>query len=234
MIDIVELEKNWLRYKIKSYLPHFIIFMSLSIITFLGLIFFDIFSSNTAVQKTVPLKKETVSIPILHTETTQETQLKLQPSLNFVKKMQDERYTYHKEVKKIYHPQVAPKKAPQIAKVAQHKSIKKTNIQITSKNTAQNLQSIIQRFKESNDPRLSLFLAKKYYEQKNYQQSYNYALITNKINSKIDESWIVFCKSLVHLGKKKFAIKVLQDYIQATQSSTANILLSNIKSGKFR
>ena len=231
MIDIVELEKSWLRYKVKSYLPHLIIFMSLSIITFLGLIFFDTFTTATPAQTPSHEKKVLASaqqavttIPVIHKKARQETQLKLQPSLDFVQKMKNERYSYHKEVKKI----------PKVVKVKQAKIIKKTTIQISSNDTAQNLHTIVQRFKASNDPHLSLFLAKKYYEQKNYQQAYNYALITNKINSKIDESWIVFCKSLVHLGKKKFAIKVLQDYIQSTHSSTATILLSNIKSGKFR
>ena len=241
MIDIIELEKSWIWYKIKSYLPHFTIFMSLSVIAFLGLVFFDTLTSDTSIQtapiirkEPVFLKKNITPMPLAHKKMTQEMQLKLQPSLHFLKKMQDSKYTYHQEIKKISHPQIAVKKAPKIAKVEQHSNIRRTSIHIKREDTSQDLQSIIKRFKASNDPHLSLFLAKKYYEQKNYQQSYNYALITNKIDSKIDESWIVFCKSLVHLGKKKLAIKVLQDYTQTSKSSTANILLSNIKSGKFR
>ncbi len=112
--------------------------------------------------------------------------------------------------------------------------IKIIKINIQKKDAKQDLQNIIQRFQRSNDPHLSLFIAKKYYEQKNYQEAYNYALATNKLDNKIDESWIVFCKALVHLGKKKFAIKVLKDYINASQSTSASILLSDIQSGKFR
>jgi len=253
MINIIELEKRWMRYKIKSYLPHFIIFMSLSVISLLGLIFFDTAITDTPLQEPSIIKKEltaldkniSVSPPVVppkeikkvqKTTLQQEHQLTLQPSFNFVKKLQDSQYTYVREVKKASHPKVIAKKvpAPKIAKVEaiQYKAVSKINIK--REDSKQELQTIIQRFKRSNNPQLSLFIAKKYYKQKNYQQSYNYALITNKINNKIDESWIVFCKSLVRLGKKKFAIKILEDYTKETQSSTASILLSNIKSGKFR
>ena len=245
MLNIIELEKQWRRYKIRYYIPHFTIFMSLLIIAILS---FFLLTSDTT--KTIPAINE-VSIPLLKNEVlavketiakkdkqkpSSEAPLKLQPSLSFLENMHITSRTYVKSPK-VTHPKVIPVKVVQKPKavktvVAQQKII--SRISIKRKDTAQELQSIIKRFKQSNNPGLSLFIAKKYYTQKNYQQAYNYALITNKLNSKIEESWIVFCKSLVKLGKKQFAIKVLQDYTQDTQSSTANILLSDIKSGKFR
>ncbi|MDF1876038.1 hypothetical protein JHD48_09845, partial [Sulfurimonas sp. SAG-AH-194-I05] len=50
----------------------------------------------------------------------------------------------------------------------------------------------------------------------------------------IDESWIIFAKSLVKLNKKDKAIQVLNKYIQFSHSPSAKALLKNIKSGKIR
>ena len=95
-------------------------------------------------------------------------------------------------------------------------------------------EDVIKRFKKNNNPALSLFIAKKYYELENYDQSYNYALITNEINDNIDSSWIIFAKSLVKLNKREEAIKTLNKYIQHSHSNQAKILLDEIKSGKFK
>ncbi len=237
MLNIIELEKQWMRYKIKSYLPHFTILMSLLIITLVSFLFLDtkqqrvpVPEKNTslpAVKKVLPLAKAKTQVKTQ--EKPKEKQLKLQPSLNFEYALQNTQYSPQKVVKKEKtQVKEVPKKAP---KILVKESVK---IHIQKKDAKQDFQKIIQRFQNSNDPHLSLFIAKKYYEQKNYQEAYNYALATNKIDNKIDESWIVFCKALVHLGKKKFAIKVLKDYIHASQSTAASILLSDIQSGKFR
>ncbi len=96
------------------------------------------------------------------------------------------------------------------------------------------LQEITKRFKKTNNPILSLFLAKQYYKRKEYYKAYNYALITNQIDSTIEESWIVFAKSLVKLGKKEKAIQTLRAYIASSRSTKAEILLNNILTGKFK
>ena len=113
--------------------------------------------------------------------------------------------------------------------------IEKTHkISITRKETKNDISNVIKRFKNSNNPALSLFVANKYYELGNYTQAYNYALITNQINQKIEKSWILFSKSLVKLGKKKKAIEVLKKYTLSSQSNNAKLLLKEIESGKFR
>ena len=104
----------------------------------------------------------------------------------------------------------------------------------TTKTSQKELQEITQRFKKTNNPVLSLFLAREYYKRGNYRQSYNYALITNQIDSTIEDSWIIFAKSLVKLKQKNKAIKILQTYIRSSHSKKAQILLDNILTGKFR
>ena len=107
-------------------------------------------------------------------------------------------------------------------------------ISIQRRDTSDDIRHIIKRFKKNNNPALSLFIAKKYYELGEYHKAYNYALITNEIDRDIDASWIVFAKSLVKLNQKEMAIKTLKQYIESTHSSSAKILLDEIVSGKFK
>ena len=223
--------------------------MSISIIAVVVLIFLDnetpqfTPSSKQKVEEKVILVQKKLPIPVKEKIVVSQNTLKLQPSLNFVKNMQYTHGTSTITPAKVHHPKVAAKKEkikPQTPLVDKTSNVvieeqeKISRISITRKDSNEDLQNIIKRFKKSNDPRLSLFIAKKYYAHKNYKEAYNYALTTNKLNTTIDDSWIIFSKSLVKLGKKKFAIKVLQDYVQNTQSTPATILLSDIKSGKFR
>lgn len=174
----------------------------------------------------------------------------LVPSMNFIKKMENDSQPYYGDnsVKKIENSQKEP--AVEVKKNVQKRVTQSVmpmeveeevalqpvinKITIKRKNRDKDILDIIKRFKKNNNPALSLFIAKKYYEQGNYHQSYNYALITNQINSKIEASWIIFVKSLVKLGKTDMAIKTLKDYIRQSQSTSAQTLLDEIILGKFK
>ena len=110
----------------------------------------------------------------------------------------------------------------------------KSQISIITKENENDLKEVIKRFKKNKSPALSLFIAKRYYELGNYQKAYNYALTTNDINSEIEESWIIFAKSLVKLGQKEMAIKTLTTYSKEYDSTEAKILLEEIKKGSFK
>ena len=105
---------------------------------------------------------------------------------------------------------------------------------ITTQKNENDLKDVIRRFKKNKNPALSLFIAKRYYELKKYQKSYNYALMTNEINKEIEESWIIFSKSLVKLGQHELAIITLKAYLKTNKSSQAEILLTKIDAGTFR
>jgi tetratricopeptide (TPR) repeat protein len=96
------------------------------------------------------------------------------------------------------------------------------------------LNSVIKRFEKLKNPALSLFIAKKYYVKGNYQEAYNYALETNRLNPEIEESILIFSKSLVKLGKKEDAISTLKAYLNKSNSTEATILLDKIEKGKFK
>jgi hypothetical protein len=175
----------------------------------------------------------------------------LKPSLNFLKKLKNDTVV----------PQTLPETPvavpqEQVVHVEQKQNVKKEQnlqeefeeeiepqeeerqepkVKIEVKPTsAKEIEQIVRRFKKTNNPILSLFIAKKYYEMGNYNQSYNYALITNQIDNTIEDSWIIFAKSLVKLKQKGRAIKILKAYISKSDSNKAKILLDNIKTGKFQ
>jgi len=110
----------------------------------------------------------------------------------------------------------------------------KSQITIKRRESQNDIKDVIKRFQKNNNPALSLFVAKKYYELGNYRQAYNYALVTNKINNDIEESWLIFAKSLVKLGKKDQALKTLQEYINYSHSANAQVLFDEIQRGKFK
>jgi len=278
MLNIRELEKKWLIYKIKSYIPHLIISVSLIIIISLLTLFInkkDDFKSSTKEKKAlikkemkIPLKtisKPTVAIPPIKKEkkalikkeptpklliVDSET-LTLKPSLGFMKKIQNSTLPYYQSEPSYANMTTKMKQEVDIAKEkTQQEALKKPStivhkkkedyiqqgnkITIERRNTREDINNIIKRFKKNNNPALSLFIAKKYYELGEYHKSYNYALITNQINRDIEASWLVFSKSLMKLGERKMAIKTLKEYIKSSHSSNAKLLLEDINSGKFR
>ena len=93
------------------------------------------------------------------------------------------------------------------------------------------IQDVIARFKKSKNPVLSLFVAKRYYNIGNYQQAYNYALITNELDSTIEDSWLIFAKSLYKMDQKEMAIKTLKSYIQESSSVKAKLALDQMEKG---
>jgi tetratricopeptide (TPR) repeat protein len=178
----------------------------------------------------------------------------LSPSLDFMGKMSSNNQVYYtketistahaqevpkeitidiKQEEKKQEEKIVPKKVEKVEEVAINID-KKTPINIARKDEQEDLSHVIKRFEVNHNPALSLFIAKKYYQLGNYEQAYNYALMTNEINNSIEESWIIFSKSLVKMGKKEKAVETLKKYISHSSSSQAKQLLDEILSGKFK
>jgi len=259
MHNIQELEQRWLEYKIKSYLPYGITFV-FSIVLIVTLLFIEnkktplvkMQSEETPLKTIVSIEpkqivqQDPIPKPVLKKELPQEKKVVLTPSMDFMKKLRTDSvntYDSHSQqyekvptTPKISKP-VSPKQPlkQEIKKpIYKTETYEKPKINISNKETQNDIQYVIKRFKKNNNPALSLFVAKKYYKIGNYQQAYNYALITNEINNDIEQSWIIFAKSLVKLNKKDLAIKTLSKYVKHSHSGNAKVLLDNIKSGKFQ
>jgi len=257
MLNIKDLEQRHMKYKIKSYIPYFIIIFILGT---LSIIAFNIFTTKVKIQKQPIIQKEIIKIKKVAIDTNitkkeprkiqkkQEKQkviikkIILKPSLDFMRRVNTpvDAYSNEKKINKkkmrekeiiqevIVEP-VIPKKEKYIEETQEIKSIK-----IKRNKNKEDISEVIKRFKKNDNPALSLFIAKKYYQAGNYHKSYNYALITNQINRNIESSWIIFAKSLMKLNKKKMAIDTLKKYINDSNSNRAKILLDEIQSGKFK
>ena len=244
MLNIPDLEKRWLHYKIKSFLPY-VVTLSFICIVIGAYSFFNIINNkkiveiNSTIITPLPIKekKQIVVQKSLHTKPTKLTKAslkntkednntpKLSPSMNFISTIQQQKVAVIQRIKQ--QKVTSPK---QIIKPKQEVS----TITITKQDTSKDIQNILHRFKEDKNPALSLFLAKKYYELGNYEKASNYALITNQLNDEIEDSWLIFAKSLVKRGEKERAIQLLQKYINNSHSTNAAILLNDIKSGEFQ
>jgi len=168
----------------------------------------------------------------------------LAPSLDFMSKLQDNTLPYFDNEREVTVNK--PNQEKSVQKNTQHTTAQKkqkvqiepikkqSSIQIDRQNTHDDINQVIKRFKKNNNPALSLFIAKKYYQLGEYHQSYNYSLMTNEINNDIEASWIIFAKSLVKLNEKSMAVETLNKYIAHSSSNRAKILLDEINSGKFK
>jgi len=184
-------------------------------------------------------------------------QLVVEPSFDFIsqieialdneEKKEKESYRFQKreearEIEKVQ-KKVAEKKVTSSKEKYQEKPIvevkkvqreRKSPLTIVRQNTQQDIKNVIKRFEKNNNPALSLFIARQYYEMKEYKKAYNYALTTNGIDNDIEESWIIFAKALIKLDKKSIAIKMLHKYIAHSNSYRAISLLDDINSGEFQ
>jgi hypothetical protein len=107
---------------------------------------------------------------------------------------------------------------------------KKMNFKSTSVNY---IETIKAKFAKSNNSREALLLAKFYYENKNYKASEKWSLSANKLNNDLEESWLLFAKSKVKLGKKREALTVLVSYYKKSHSIKAKRLIGQIKAGRI-
>lgn len=112
------------------------------------------------------------------------------------------------------------------------KQIPKSN-ESTKKNKKRTARSVEKNFSKSRSYYDSLYLARDYYKKGKYAKAQKWALVTNDLNSKLEESWLIFAKSKAKLGQRREAQKVLSAYIAKTNSAKAKALLLKIKKGKF-
>jgi tetratricopeptide (TPR) repeat protein len=275
MLNINELESRWKRYKIKSYIPHFVILISSLIILTISLIFLTPkekqLEQESLVQEiqipkviaTKPQEKNSTEQVIqkqevkeAYVEAVQPTtpkniqtpssnkKITLTPSLDFMKSINRDSLPYYTQVEDDATSQAQDEKLREDQEESQSDETKESKVQIQNKEpetinikkgtTQDDIQHVLKRFQKNNNPALSLFIAQKYYDLGDYHNSYNYALITNEINNNIEESWIIFTKSLIKLGQKEMAVKTLKQYLEYSNSSKAGRLLEEILSGKFQ
>jgi tetratricopeptide (TPR) repeat protein len=103
------------------------------------------------------------------------------------------------------------------------------HIEIVGTKRSGNVYKMIEkRFKMTHDPEDGLFLARYYLKRKDYKRAEYWALQTNKIDSTIEESWLIFAEAKAKAGHRKEAIVVLKEYLKRHDSVKAKALLRKL------
>lgn len=257
MLDVKNLEHRWLKYKIKRYLPYALGFILLTVLV-TGIVMW--ISSSDPVQPELNKQDTNLSSALLtssnSSSVTQQAVVNanstlLEPSMNFIQTMDTEEADAPSSANESPVKSSVMSAPPPVNKVLQlpnneadvqaptikpsAKTIYESKTLSINRNESKvDIGELQKRFKETSNPNLGLFIARNAYERGDYTEAYNYALKTNAINSHLDESWLIFAKSLVKIGKTDQAKKTLQVYISDSNSDSARGLLDSIERGIFK
>ena len=259
MYDIKPLEEEWKQYKKNKRKPFIIasgliLASVVGIFTFLNYknLSFPKFAGNINKKKVLIQSSSTSSV--LLDSSLEVMQTKVQPRkevkativhvehvkpkvIEYVEKSIEESIPTLPVVEKITVLEPKPKKIvirQKPKKIKVHKSKikkprKKMHLNIIETSSVSAYKDVEKRFYQSHDIDDSLFLAKSYFRKGKFKKSEYWALQTNKINSNIEDSWIIFAKSKVKLGRKNEAILILSNYVKRSNSRLASSLLSKLK-----
>ena len=162
--------------------------------------------------------------------------LKKEESVHYVKRAVKKRYKSKKRlVKAKANDYLTAKELASMSRVesttySKPHVMKKIKIHSTSANY---IETMKEKYQHSHSFRDALLLAKAFYKKGAYQEAEEWALKANKINSKLEESWLIFAKSKAKMGKKQEAINILAKYYTKSKSSKAKALIGQIKTGKI-
>lgn len=263
MLDVKRLERRWLKYKLSRYLPWISsILLTLMIIIGISVFWNDSHTDQSDINATIPtidtIPEKVTPSPLI--PSNQETTF-VDPSMNVgeslsmaseptpvtvasvpVTPIQPQKLLPPKVVQPVtpIKPVITEKPVVVVPSIQPEPQpiIKSSKpdlpLSINRNESKLDITELEDRFKGSSNPNLGLFIARYHYEHGNYNNSLNYAYKTNEINSKIEESWIIFAKSLVKLGKTEQAKQTLKIYTDQSRSEAAKMLLNSIESGTFQ
>jgi len=231
MYNVEDLEDKWRVYKSKKRIPWYA-FILLEILVVLYVLNKDnvdgkvvnyVKEHNISIPKFIFVKDESTKIPIVDSNNTLS---KSDGDKEFKIAIDDPEMVeaVEKEHKRKYLKIEMTDKYPKAEKDEKdcETEVIKSKINIKKKS-----------FIDTKSYKDSLSLAKSYYDKGQYLEAEKWALVTNNINSKLEEGWLIFAKAKVKMGDKDEAIEVLNVYIKKTDSESAKKLLLDIQQGKL-
>ena len=245
MYDIKLLEEEWEKYQKKKRKPYIIMGVLILLLTGgFGVLYytkgidFILYDKNTTKQKIErkPLVFiENKSLEKLEVKQAKQLEVLESPDEEVVEDLplSDDRPIRKKPRVKM---NIVTTEMPTVKKkrmVKEEKPHKRKHLTIKETSDSSAYKEVAERFRETQDTDDSLFLARTYYNMRQYKKAEYWALQTNNINSNIEESILIFAKTKVKLGHKNEAIRILSKYIKGSDSLDAKILLEKIKKGKL-
>ena len=214
MHDIGILENEWKQYRRKKHRPWILIIIGFVLVAALLAAFYNTTQWNRFVfydkKKKQPVKKSVVD----------ETMLLDGPLVDLETKE-----------KEVTEEEPLVEVAVEDEEDAQPK--KRLQIKVVETDDESAFMEVAKRFRLGHDVDDSLFLAKSYYAIGDYKKAEYWALQTNKVDENIEESWLIFIKAKIKGGQKNEALRILNAYIERTNSVEAKVLRERIEKGKL-
>lgn len=245
MYDMKPLEEEWLKYKKKKRKPFYILF---SILIFLLLFFFFVFNTNELklnffseyFKSITKITKHKLSV----SEPSDKKYLLRNAALTrieIIDKGGDNELTYFSSNEKVdTTSEDVLVDIPILDEVSENKVSSerdtqqaKVHLDIIESTSLSAYEDVEKRFYHSHDIDDALFLAKSYYKKGNYKKSEKWAFEANKLDSELEESFLIFVKSKMKLGQKNEVISLLNQYLKHNDSKDASNLLKQIEDNKF-
>jgi len=233
MYDITEIEAQWRKYKRKKILiPSGILLL---VILLLGVAW--LFWPEQSVQahdtgkgaKVVNLSPVT---PVSHNPDKSVPEHTPPPSTRVPLSTEVPSVAQTSQRKKGWHMTFEGEASKKANTTPPRKSLRHIDIHVSAKKNTLTVQEMEKRFRLSQDKDDSLFLARYYLDKKQYSKALDWALETNKLDSDIEESWLIFARAKARMGQRMEAIRVLQAYFDRSGSPKAKDLLDKIRRGK--
>ncbi|MBN2824746.1 MAG: CDC27 family protein [Campylobacterales bacterium] len=244
MYDMKELEKKWFKYKIKQSVPWLIVLM----VVLLMILYYNnrvrvngILSHyyHQISTKYFPKKVETNSTIVVEnnsskvTQPPQEKQV-TKEELNVSDEIFETNDTiYETNSSNPFFSSI--KDAPKVDKKTPEEKLedeiekRHEKKYVYIKKSSDAYKEVEKRFATSQDPEDALFLARVYYEMKNYKKAEEWAFIANELNDESEESWLIYAKAKAARGEHLKAIHILDSYLKKTNSLRARKLLEEYK-----
>jgi len=222
MYDIKMLEEEWKRYNRKRYRPWI---WALSIMILFGIAIGYLWYAKVPLTNMLP-EKSAPSVKKVKTTNTAKRTIVLDGPISVLE-------SKPLSPAEADVPLVEVSMEESIEKPSETVEKKRLEIQVVEANDPSTFKAIEKRFRLGHDIDDSLFLARSYYDKRQYKKAEYWALQTNKIDDNIEESWLIFVKAKLKRGQKNEALRVLNAYIKRTHSPEAKALLEKVKKGIF-
>ncbi len=245
MYDIKDLEIAWKRYKRKQYLPRVFVIVAITLMSGGG---YYAYVSGLFDKSVHTIKRQAESLNEANkSDSTGEINTSLVSASSREKIKDAVEKNESSDLKRAFpinldsvqvdgneakEDRLKASMAP-INEEKKQKRAQKVLIEINDSNDPKVLKSIERRFKLGHDTDDSLFLARTYYRLGDYKKAEYWAYQTNRINNKIEESWLIFAKAKFRSGKKAEAIRILDAYIKKNDSLRARMLLEKMRKNTF-
>ena len=259
MDKMVKLERQWYHYKIKILgkysLISFLFFLVIIGGYFIGLNM-DKLENTLFNEEEKEVKKEQnitiepvkiiekpITLPlttesVMMEEKSEKEELSLEPVIPIIdieKEKSKSLKPYRSHVKKSHPPRVRAKPNSYLTvkelSTVQHQlrdttRLKKMNLHSSRTNYTEMIEK---KFLKSKRPREALLLAKEFYRKGEYAKAESWALTANKMDTNLDESWIIFAQAKAKMNKKNEAINILLAYYEKSKSAKIKRAIEKIK-----